>query len=159
MQGSAAVASEKDAKITAVVNKIIPFSSVDGPGNRTAIFLQGCNINCVYCHNPETRGMCINCGECVKTCPANALAVENGRVVWNSEKCCGCDTCIHTCKHDSSPRTKGDDTRLSLRSCQKTGTLHPRHIRVRRRVHAAAKVLTGAVHTGESRRSGNPHRQ
>ncbi len=106
MQGSAAVASEKDAKITAVVNKIIPFSSVDGPGNRTAIFLQGCNINCVYCHNPETRGMCINCGECVKTCPANALAVENGRVVWNSEKCCGCDTCIHTCKHDSSPRTR-----------------------------------------------------
>ena len=37
------------------VNKIIPFSSVDGPGNRTAIFLQGCNINCMYCHNPETR--------------------------------------------------------------------------------------------------------
>ena len=40
----------------ATVVKIIPFSSVDGPGNRTAIFLQGCNINCKYCHNPETRG-------------------------------------------------------------------------------------------------------
>ncbi len=39
----------------AVVNKIIPFSSVDGPGNRTAIFFQGCNIDCKYCHNPETR--------------------------------------------------------------------------------------------------------
>ena len=37
------------------VNRIIPFSSVDGPGNRTAIFLQGCNIDCKYCHNPETR--------------------------------------------------------------------------------------------------------
>ena len=37
------------------IKKIIPFSSVDGPGNRTAIFLQGCNINCLYCHNPETR--------------------------------------------------------------------------------------------------------
>lgn len=36
------------------VNKIIPFSAVDGPGNRTAIFLQGCNMNCLYCHNPET---------------------------------------------------------------------------------------------------------
>lgn len=42
-------------KMKARVNKIIPFSSVDGPGNRTAIFLQGCNINCLYCHNPETR--------------------------------------------------------------------------------------------------------
>ncbi|KSV57824.1 radical SAM protein [Acetivibrio ethanolgignens] len=40
----------------AVVNKIIPFSAVDGPGNRTAIFLQGCNFNCQYCHNPETIG-------------------------------------------------------------------------------------------------------
>ena len=37
------------------VNKIIPFSSVDGPGNRTAVFVQGCNFNCHYCHNPETR--------------------------------------------------------------------------------------------------------
>lgn len=40
----------------AVVNKIIPFSAVDGPGNRTAVFLQGCNFNCQYCHNPETIG-------------------------------------------------------------------------------------------------------
>lgn len=39
-----------------VVNKIIPFSAVDGPGNRTAVFLQGCNFNCSYCHNPETIG-------------------------------------------------------------------------------------------------------
>lgn len=36
------------------VNKIIPFSAVDGPGNRMAIFFQGCNLNCLYCHNPET---------------------------------------------------------------------------------------------------------
>ena len=28
----------------APVNKIIPVSVVDGPGNRTAVFLQGCNI-------------------------------------------------------------------------------------------------------------------
>ena len=41
--------------ITAPVNKIIPFSSVDGPGNRTAVFFQGCNWDCCYCHNPETR--------------------------------------------------------------------------------------------------------
>ena len=36
------------------LRKIIPFSAVDGPGNRTVIFLQGCNLNCWYCHNPET---------------------------------------------------------------------------------------------------------
>ncbi len=40
--------------MTGFVRNIIPFSSVDGPGNRTAVFLQGCNFNCWYCHNPET---------------------------------------------------------------------------------------------------------
>jgi len=41
----------------APVRKIIGQSTVDGPGNRTAVFLQGCNIRCVYCHNPETQAM------------------------------------------------------------------------------------------------------
>ena len=38
------------------VHRIIPFSNVEGQGNRTSIFLQGCNINCLYCHNPEMIG-------------------------------------------------------------------------------------------------------
>lgn len=36
------------------VHKIIKSSIVDGPGNRLAIFMQGCNFDCWYCHNPET---------------------------------------------------------------------------------------------------------
>lgn len=90
----------------AVVNRIIPFSSVDGPGNRTAVFLQGCNIDCKYCHNPETRGFCRNCGVCVDNCPAGALFLKDGKVCYNPGKCVQCDTCIHVCPHDSSPRTE-----------------------------------------------------
>lgn len=89
----------------AIINKIIPFSSVDGPGNRTSVFLQGCNINCKYCHNPETRKVCIGCGACVGSCPTGALSQdEMHQVVFDPEKCMECDTCIHVCPHDSSPR-------------------------------------------------------
>ncbi len=38
----------------APIVKTIPFSWVDGPGNRFVIFTQGCNFNCMACHNPQT---------------------------------------------------------------------------------------------------------
>ncbi len=88
----------------AYVNKIIPFSAVDGPGNRTAVFLQGCNFNCQYCHNPETRNMCRSCGTCVKECPAEALQIRNGKVTYHKDLCILCDRCIQICPHGASPR-------------------------------------------------------
>lgn len=88
----------------APINKIIPFSNVDGPGNRTAIFFQSCPFKCLYCHNPETINECINCGKCIETCPANALHMENDKVVWNEKKCVQCDSCIKTCPHLSTPK-------------------------------------------------------
>lgn len=93
--------------MTAVVNRILPFSSVDGPGNRTVIFLQGCNIDCKYCHNPESRHLCTGCGSCVKACPAGALHQDEAHhILYNPEQCAGCDTCIHTCAIGSDPRTR-----------------------------------------------------
>lgn len=89
-----------------IVNKIIPFSSVDGPGNRTAIFFQSCNFNCLYCHNPETIKACIHCGICVEHCPVGALSKIDDKVIWNEEKCIQCDNCIKACPHSSTPKTK-----------------------------------------------------
>ncbi len=42
------------SEIFVPLHRIIPFSNVEGQGNRTSIFLQGCKLNCLYCHNPET---------------------------------------------------------------------------------------------------------
>ena len=89
-----------------IVNKIIPFSSVDGPRNRTSIFLQGCNFNCIYCHNPETINLCSNCGLCLLSCPTKALTKDNGKVLWNKANCCNCDSCIKTCNSCSSAKVQ-----------------------------------------------------
>lgn len=40
--------------VTANLADVITFSSVDGPGNRFVVFLQGCNFDCIACHNPQT---------------------------------------------------------------------------------------------------------
>ena len=36
------------------VSDIQHFSTGDGPGIRTTVFLKGCNLHCPWCHNPET---------------------------------------------------------------------------------------------------------
>ena len=92
--------------LTAPVNNIIPFSNVDGPGNRTSIFFQGCTFDCMFCHNPETINLCCGCGTCVDKCPAGALSLSSKNVLWDYKKCVKCDTCIKLCPHDASPRVR-----------------------------------------------------
>lgn len=84
------------------------FAIHDGPGIRTTVFLKGCPLKCVWCHNPEgrqtgkdiwvKRSKCIGCRNCIKVCNENALSVDgDGNTVIDKSKCTFCNKCIDIC--------------------------------------------------------------
>jgi YjjW family glycine radical enzyme activase len=89
------------------LNDVIRFSAVDGPGNRFVVFLQGCNYNCIACHNPYTINECDSCGICVEPCPEAALFYDGRQqVAVDDDLCTNCDICIQVCPTDSTPLSK-----------------------------------------------------
>lgn len=95
---------------SALVSRVLPFSCVDGPGNRLVLFLQGCNFSCPGCHNPHTIGLCDDCGDCLAVCPSGALSLDEGhsgehRVCWQAALCTDCDACLDVCPRSANPKT------------------------------------------------------
>ncbi|WP_368229750.1 YjjW family glycine radical enzyme activase [Aeromonas sp. R10-1] len=91
---------------SALVSRVLPFSCVDGPGNRLVLFLQGCNFRCPGCHNPHTIGLCDDCGDCLAVCPSGALAMSEGKVHWQEALCTDCDACLEACPRSANPKTR-----------------------------------------------------
>lgn len=89
--------------IRATVSKVLPWSAVDGPGNRLVLFLQGCNYSCPGCHNPHTIGTCNDCGDCIPACPQDALSLVDGRIAFDKNACDQCDACLDACPISANP--------------------------------------------------------
>ncbi len=84
------------------------FALHDGPGIRTTIFVKGCPLDCVWCHNPESKRRepqlgflekkCIGCGKCVTACENNVHKIsEQGVHEIDYRKCKTCGKCVDAC--------------------------------------------------------------
>ncbi len=75
------------------------YSIHDGPGIRTTVFLKGCPLSCIWCHNPESQAFypelmlyskrCIGCGKCLEVCKHGGLS--------DRDKCTFCGSCAEVC--------------------------------------------------------------
>ena len=90
-----------------MVFDIQKFSIHDGPGIRTTVFMKGCPLRCLWCHNPESfdggaeislvPAKCIGCGHCFMVCPRHCHSRTGASRDYNRSVCIRCGLCADQC--------------------------------------------------------------
>ena len=93
--------------MTGIIFDIKKFAIHDGPGIRTTVFLKGCPLSCVWCHNPESQDPkpvlaqfprnCIGCGKCIQNCPQQGITRGETQIIIPRDICLNCGTCTKEC--------------------------------------------------------------
>ena len=89
----------------------------DGPGLRTTVFLKGCSLSCVWCHNPESKSFkpelfyfaekCTFCGKCESSCSNSVHHVDDSNHLNGAkheiirENCIACGACALKCLNNA----------------------------------------------------------
>ncbi len=100
---------------TALLMDVKKFAVHDGPGVRTTLFLKGCTLKCIWCHNPEGIGpkpqmayyqhKCIGCGECVRVCKTGAQGISAAEGhTYDRARCVSCGACEAVCLGEAMKR-------------------------------------------------------
>jgi len=92
---------------TGLIFDIKKFAINDGPGIRLTVFFKGCNLECKWCHNPESMSpkvqkmynskKCIGAVKCIENCPNNALELTKNGIITNYNICNLCGKCAEVC--------------------------------------------------------------
>jgi glycyl-radical enzyme activating protein len=96
---------------TALVYDIQRASLHDGPGIRTTIFLKGCPLDCLWCHNPEAIATkrqllfhydkCKQCADCERVCDEDVHHLNKGIHTIDYDKCTLCGKCVEACNSNA----------------------------------------------------------